>query len=117
MTTSKAKYSKAQEARMVEVYDGSTEVTSKATVEELMEELNQPKRSIIAKLSSLKVYVSQSGYKTKTGATPTRKAELVQMIATRGNLDFEIVKTLEGASKNALLAVFSAIPENVAETA
>ena len=71
------------------------------TVDSLALKLNVPRRSIITKLSYLKVY-KRPGYKNKQGETPVSKAQLLTELADLLEVDIEIIDSLEKANKNVL---------------
>lgn len=82
--------------RMEQVYSANP---TRATAEELAEELDKPVRSIIAKLSSMGIYKAQARM-TKTGAPIVRKADIVNQIEAALGTE---MPTLAKASKIDLL--------------
>ncbi len=96
MTTEKiVSYTPEQTAEMVEAYVAAP---SKATVEALAVKLGKTVRSVIAKLSREKVYVSA----TPTASTRVTKATLISAIAVKFGVGAEALESLEKASKEAL---------------
>lgn len=98
------KYTKEAEKQLVLDYQ------SGVTVEELATVLAVPKKSIIAKLSSLGVYRRKT-YLTKRGETPRSKAEVVDSISELLDKDPEALESLEKANKNVLLLLEAALLE------
>ena len=70
-------------------------------VAEISAELNVPERSVIAKLSSLGVYVKKS-YVNKRGETPVKKSEHIERIAELLQVDEELLESLEKVNKTVL---------------
>jgi predicted transcriptional regulator len=70
----------------------------------LSDELGEtvPERSLIAKLSTLGVYVKKQ-YLTKRGEIPVRKEEYLQKIADILEIDVESLESLSKANKNILI--------------
>jgi hypothetical protein len=83
---------------MVEVYTGSP---SRTTVDELAEQLQRSKKSIIGKLSREGVY-RREVYVSKTGAKPVTKVEIVSNIAEGLGIDTGTLAGLEKSPKAAL---------------
>ena len=71
------------------------------SVEDLALELEIPKRSIIAKLSSLGVY-KRKPYVDKTGKPPVRKSELIDSIGVSLGIDPDQLDSLEKVTKRIL---------------
>ena len=86
------KYTRELTDRLVQEYQAGT------PVENLAQELQVPKRSVIAKLSSLGVY-QRKQYLTKRGETPRKKSEYIENIAQLLNLDLELCESLEKTNK------------------
>jgi hypothetical protein len=78
------------------------------TVKELALHLNVTERSVIAKLSSLGIYVKKT-YVTKAGTAPVRKEVYIDRIATLLDIDASLLECLEKATKQALVAMESRI--------
>ena len=70
-------------------------------VADISAELNVPERSVIAKLSSLGVYVKKS-YVNKRGETPVKKSEHIERIAELLDVDEELLESLEKVNKTVL---------------
>lgn len=96
-------YSEAQVARMREVYTASE---TQESVEALMEELNKPKRSIVAKLSRMGIY-KPPARTTKTGGAIIKKEELVKGISA--HLDGLELPSLVKANKQDLLNLLKSL--------
>ena len=71
------------------------------SVEDLALELEIPKRSLIAKLSSLGVY-KRKPYVDKTGKPPVRKSELIDSIGVSLGIDPDQLDSLEKVTKRIL---------------
>ena len=71
------------------------------SVEELALELEIPKRSLIAKLSSLGIY-KRKPYVDKTGKPPVRKSELIDSIGVSLGIDPDQLDSLEKVTKRIL---------------
>jgi len=105
------KYSKEQEAEMYTIYSLATDADQReAVVLKLVKIWGFPKRSIIAKLSKMGIYVSKAKMSKLTGNKPETKEQLVGRIETR----FDIIPGswigLEKAPKMVLLALLKCIP-------
>lgn len=71
------------------------------SVDELALELEIPKRSLIAKLSSLGIY-KRKPYVDKTGKPPIRKSELIDSIGVSLGIDPDQLDSLEKVTKRIL---------------
>lgn len=71
------------------------------TVEEIAEELLIPKRSVIAKLSSLGIY-KRKPYIDKTGKPPIKKSEYIESISKSLNMPVDTLDSLEKVNKHIL---------------
>jgi hypothetical protein len=91
-------YTDKETEYMVEVYTGSP---SKATVDELAEQLQRSKKSIIGKLSREGVY-RREVYMSKTGSKPVTKVEIVSNIAEGLGIESGTIAGLEKSPKAAL---------------
>lgn len=78
------------------------------SVEELALQLDVPTRSIIAKLSSLGVYVRKA-YTNKQGEPPIKKEVYVENIAKLLGCNLEILESLEKVNKNVLKLLAAAL--------
>lgn len=105
-------YSDEAVARMEAVYtEASTDEQRKNAVVILANELGKTPASIIAKLVSMKVY-RKAAVERVTKEKQVTKAELAQEIATRLNIENEVlVKGIAKADRNALLAIERAVYE------
>lgn len=108
-TTSKAvNFSTEQTAEIKAAFlalDGDA-TKQKALVESFSAKLGKNSRSIVAKASNLGVYLKVAKV-TKTGAKIETKAEMVGRIATKFGLEENVIGSLEGATKQALLAILT----------
>lgn len=86
----------------------SEQYLSDASVEELMLQFDVPRRSIIAKLSSLGIY-KRKEYVNKRGEPPVKKEVYVENIANLLNVNIEILESLEKANKNVLKLLEAAL--------
>lgn len=78
----------------------------KPLVEKFAVEFGKNTRSIIAKASNLGVYLKAEKV-TKTGAKIETKSEMVTRIAKKFDLSEQVIASLEGATKQALLEILS----------
>lgn len=78
--------------------------TEGVPAEQIALELDVPKRSVIAKLSSLGVYKKKE-YLTKRGDIPVKKEEYVERIAVLLGVNIEILESLEKVNKNVLALI------------
>jgi hypothetical protein len=109
MTEKAPNYTEANEARLREVYvPTATQDERVAQVASLASELGKSTRSIIAKLTTMQLYVPKE-YRTKTGAKSVRKETIVTAIAIAvGVAD---LPGLEKANKNSLIRINNAFVE------
>ena len=89
------KYTKEITDKLIEDY------RTGVSVSRIANELNVPERSVIAKLSSLGVYVKKS-YVNKRGETPVKKSEHIERIAELLQVDEELLESLEKVNKTVL---------------
>jgi hypothetical protein len=89
------KYDKETTDKLLEQYAAGV------STEELALQFDVPKRSIIAKLSSLGVYKTKT-YLNKRGEVPVKKEEYVERIAKLLNVHLEQLESLEKVNKNVL---------------
>lgn len=83
----------------------------RATVDELVKELDKPLKSVIGKLSREGVYQPET-YKSKTGDTPITKLELARDIEALLGLDVEALEGIEKTPKLQLTLLLRTL-ENV----
>lgn len=76
-------------------------IVENKSVEEIALELQIPKRSVIAKLSSLGIY-KRKPYVDKTGKLPIRKSELIDSIGISLGIPPEQLDSLEKVTKRIL---------------
>ena len=108
-TVTKTAYSDEQALRLKTAYlsvkdKGADE--RKAMIEKLAIEMGKNTRSIVAKLSNMQVYVSPERV-TKTGDAIQTKADMVQKIAEKFEIDELVLSSLESATKQALHAILN----------
>lgn len=72
------------------------------TAKELSDMTGFPERSIIAKLSSIRVY-QRKEYRTKKGEVPTKKEEYINRIAKLLDINVELLESMEKVTKSALV--------------
>lgn len=96
-------YSKEMTSKMVEEYSNAP---NRQTVAILAKEFGKSEKSIIGKLSKEGVY-QRSVYVTKTGEKPVTKAELVEELELK--LEIDDLSGLEKAPKTALKSLLEAI--------
>jgi Zn-dependent peptidase ImmA (M78 family) len=89
------KYTPEVTARLVADYQAG------ASTEELAAQLDVPKRSIIAKLSSIGVY-QKKAYLNKRGEVPIKKEEYIDRLAVLLNVSIDRLESLEKVNKNVL---------------
>lgn len=94
-------YTAEQTNKLVADYQGG------ATVEALASELGKTVRSVIAKLSRAGVYKA----KVAQGSERVTKAQLINVITNRLELDAGVLASLEKADKGALEALAGALPQ------
>jgi hypothetical protein len=71
------------------------------SVSDISSTLDVPERSVIAKLSSLGVYVKKS-YVNKRGEVPIKKSEHIERIAELLDVNEELLESLEKVNKTVL---------------
>lgn len=110
MTTIKTpNYSVSDTERLVSAYEScDTDKERKETVVRFADALGKTTNAIIAKLSSMKVYVKPVKV-TKSGTAIVRKATIVNSIADALEMDAEVLESLEKATKKALEAVLAGL--------
>jgi hypothetical protein len=79
-------------------------------VQEIADEINVPKRSVISKLSSLGVYKRKT-YVNKCGETPIKKEEYIERIGRMLNIDLCLLDSMEKVTKTALILLDKQIQE------
>lgn len=104
-TAKAVNYTPEQTVEMVNMY---TADKSKATVETLAKMYGKTARSIVAKLSREKVYVTKE-YKTKTGDVVQKKDAVADAIGAVLGLEENDIESLTKATKPALQAIFKAL--------
>jgi hypothetical protein len=81
------------------------------TVSEIAATLGVPTRSVIAKLSSLGVYVKKT-YVNKQGNAPISKATYIDTIAELLNCNSEMLESLEKTNKSVLVMLVNKLQDN-----
>lgn len=108
MSEQKVNYTEAMVARLLEVYDGAaSDAEKRSQIAQLADELDRKEASIRAKLVREGVYVPFE--KVEAGKGGVRKAQLVQEIADRIDVDVDVIGSLEKATKVALNKVLAAL--------
>jgi hypothetical protein len=109
MTVTKTvNYTPEMEARLKEVYvPTATQDERTAQVKALSVELKRTTRSIIAKLTTLSLYVPKV-YKTKQGGKVVKKEQIVSAIEAIAGKE---LNGLEKATKAALITIFNLVAE------
>lgn len=74
------------------------------TVKVLAKELGVSDRSVIAKLSSLEIYIKKS-YLTKQGTPPVSKEVYIQKIAGMLGMDITLMDSMEKVTKQVLVTM------------
>ncbi len=77
-------------------------------VQEMATELNVPKRSVIAKLSSLGVYKAKT-YVNKRGEQPVKKEAHILKVAQLLGIDVNLLDSMEKVTKTALVLIEEAV--------
>ena len=98
-----ANYTPEQVKRLVNAYEACDNDTERKTVvEQFADALHKTPKSVIAKLSSEKIYIKPKAT-TKAGGVIRRKADIVADIAVLcGVEDVDLLGSLEKATKQAL---------------
>jgi hypothetical protein len=99
-------YTPEMETRMKEVYiPSATQDERTAQVAEIATEFNRSTRSVVAKLTTMGVYVAKT-YRTKQGGAVVRKETIVRAIEAQVGAELD---GLEKATKNALVRIYNAL--------
>ena len=77
-------------------------------IDEVAAALSVPRRSIIAKLSSLGLY-QKAPYVNKQGEPPIKKEAYIEKIADAMQVNLEILESLEKCNKNVLKLLLEAL--------
>ena len=102
------KYTEKQEMELFEAYgNAETQELRDNVVERLANEWQKPKRSIIAKLSKMGIYVSKARISKVTGNKPETKEQLVAKIESRFGAEDGSFMGLEKAPKLVLTKLLS----------
>ena len=108
MTEKTVNYTAEATARLHEVYDGTaSDEARKEQVAALAGELGKSAGSIRAKLTREGIYVALN--KAPAGKAPVRKAQIVQVIADKLDVDVDVIGSLEKATKNTLIRIANAL--------
>ncbi len=118
MTTAKTpravNYTPEQTVSMVAQYVADK---SDATVAAIALSMGKTVRSVTAKLSREKVFVSTKGYVTKTGEKAVKKDETADAIGAVLKMSESEIESLTKANKTALVKIFAALANSVPITA
>ena len=98
------KYDKETTDKVIEAYKAGV------PVEDIARDLDVPTRSVIAKLSSMHVYVRKS-YVNKNGAVPVKKEQYIERIAALLDVNQERLESLEKVNKAVLVLLEKALSE------
>lgn len=85
-------------------------LTLNRPVEEIAQDLDIPKRSVIAKLSSLGIY-KKKPYVDKTGRPPIKKSTFIEILSTRLRIPVEQLDSLEKVNKRILETLVASVPD------
>ena len=108
MTDKTVNYTDEMVDRLAVVYDGSaSDAEKRAQIKALAVELGRSEASIRAKLVREKLYVPFA--KVEAGKAGVKKAELVQAIADKIDVDVDVIGSLEKATKVALNKILGAL--------
>ncbi len=99
------KYTKEITDKLITDYKAGVPVATIAAA------LDVPERSVIAKLSSLGVYVKKS-YVNKRGEVPVKKSEHIERIAELLDVDEELLEALEKVNKTVLKLIEAKLSES-----
>ncbi len=108
-TIKNVNYSVEQTAEMVSAYVANP---TAETVAVFAEKFGKSVRSVVAKLSREKVYVSKT-YETKKGEKPVKKDSMADAIGSVLKLTEAEIESLTKANKTALAKIFSALANSV----
>ena len=95
------KYTPELTARISAMYVTDKKSVADICAELLLEGVEVPERSIIAKLSSLGVYKKKE-YLTKRGETPIKKEEYIERISVLLDVNQDMLESLEKVNKSVL---------------
>ena len=109
MTAKTMNYTVDQTAEMVSAYAANPNAE---TVAMFAEKFGKSVRSIVAKLSREKVYVSKT-YETKKGEKPVKKDSMADAIGSILSLSEAEADSLAKANKTALAKIFAALANSV----
>ena len=97
-------YDKETTERLKELWTASTT----KNVDEIASALSVPKRSVIAKLTSMGLY-QKASYRNKNGEIPVKKEEYLEKIANSLAVNLELLDSLAKANKNVLKLLAEAL--------
>lgn len=101
--STRQKYTQEQEQLMKRLYeDAQTEEEREEVVEELAERLNKNKKAIIAKLSTMRIYVRKERKSKVLDGPPETKAQLVARLEAKLRVSPGTFESFEKATKLAL---------------
>ena len=96
------KYDKENTEKLIQLYKEHQDAQIVADL------LGVPKRSAVAKLTSLGLY-KRVEYTSKSGERPVKKEEYIERIAELLEVSIEIIESLEKANKNVLILLEKAL--------
>lgn len=107
MTEKTVNYTPEMEQVLSEVYDPQAdEATRSKQIDEIVTKVGRNRRSVIAKLSRMGIYVPKE-YKNKRGEKPVSKAVYVAAIAAECGKTEDQFDSLAKATKPVLVAVYA----------
>ena len=102
------KYTAEQETELYDKYKEADDADMREMlVEKLATEWQNPKRSIIAKLSKMGIYIAKANQSKLTGKKPKTKEQLVADLEERLNMEEGDLAGLEKAPKMVILRILS----------
>ena len=110
------KYTPELTARISALYTLDKFTVAEICAELLLEGIEVPERSIIAKLSSLGVYKKKE-YLTKRGETPIKKEEYIERISVLLDVNQDMLESLEKVNKSVLALLTAKLGETTGSDA
>jgi|SaaInlStandDraft_2_1057019.scaffolds.fasta_scaffold02202_1 hypothetical protein len=98
-------YNNAEEEKLRQIYDSED---NEESVKFLVKSLNRSKRSVIGKLSKMGLY-KKKPYQTKAGEAPITKKQMVVLIASALEYEYEQLEGLEKTPKRSLKCLYDRI--------
>jgi len=104
MVTNKFEYTPEITAKMSEDYKAGVSVA------QIAEQIGASEKSVIAKLSSIGIYVKKA-YTNKRGEVPVSKDVYIERIGSLLDIDRTVLDSLEKVTKQALILIEARIKE------